>query len=119
MQALKAVLGCEAGAVLPALLVQLPRHAASIFRHARLDPSCKLCSSSDGKNSSAEAASAVLSALINMAKAASYNQLQELLLRLLQLAVSKHQCSTIAEGAALVINSLCYAAAQHKTGNRW
>jgi hypothetical protein len=101
MQALKAVLGCEAGAVLPSLLVHLPRHAASILRHAQLDRSCKLCSSSDDSSSGAEAARAVLSALDNMAKAASYNQLQELLLRLLQLAARELQCSTVAEGAAL------------------
>jgi hypothetical protein len=105
--------------VLPALLVQLPRHAASILRHAQLDPSCKLCSSNDGSTSDAEATLAVLHALINMTTTASYSQLQELLLRLLQLATREQQCSTVAEGAALAINSMCYAAVQRNTGNRW
>jgi hypothetical protein len=119
MQALKAVLGCADGGVLPVLLVHLPRHAASILRHAQLDPSGKLCSSSDDSNSDAEAASAVMHALVNMSKAASYSQLQELLLRLLQLAAREQQCITVAEGAALAISSMCYAAVQRNTGNRW
>jgi hypothetical protein len=117
MQALKAVLGSADGGVLPALLVHLHRHAASILR--QLDPSCKLCSSSDDSNSDAEAAQAVLTALINMAAAASYSQLQELLLRLLQLAAREQQRSTVAEGAALAINSMCYAAVKRNAGNRW
>jgi hypothetical protein len=119
MQALKAVLGCEAGAVLPALLVHLPRHAASILRHAQLDPSCKLCSSRDDISNDAEAAWAVLHTLVNMATATSYSQLQELLLCLLQLAAREQQCRTVEEGAALAINSMCYAAVKHNMGNRW
>jgi hypothetical protein len=119
LQALKVVLGYGAGAVLPALLVNLPRHAASILRHAQLDPSCKLCSSGVESSSNAEAASAVLHALVNMTNAASYSQLQELLLRLLQLAAREQQCSTVAEGAALAINSMCHAAVKRNTGNCW
>jgi hypothetical protein len=119
LQALEAVLNFEAGAVLPALLVHLPKHGAAILRHAQLDPSCKLCSSSDDSDIGAEAATAVLHALVNMAQAASYGQLQELLLRLLQLAASKKQCRTVAEGAALAVNIMCYAAVQHPAGNLW
>jgi hypothetical protein len=82
-QALKVILQgpVEGHAVLPALLVKLPPHSAAILRHAQLDPSCKLCSSSDSTSSDDEEALAVLHALNCMAGAASHAQLQELLLR--------------------------------------
>jgi hypothetical protein len=105
--------------VLAALLLRLPKHSAAILRHAQPDPSCKLCSSSEDSNKDAEAAAAVLQALKSMSAAASYAQLQELLLRLLQLAVSRRQCHSVAEGAALVVNSLCFSAFDSCSSDRW
>jgi hypothetical protein len=120
MQALELILhGPVASSVLPILLVWLPRHAASILRHAQLDPSCKLCSSSDDISSDAEAPLAVLQALNRMAAAASYSQLQELLLRLLQLATSRQRTDMAAEGAELAVDSMCYEAFRFNGGNRW
>jgi Holliday junction resolvasome RuvABC endonuclease subunit len=120
VQALDIILhGRAASTVLPILLVRLPRHAASILRHAQLDPSCKLCSSRDDVSIDAEAPLAVLHALNRMAEAASYSQLQELLLRLLQLAASTQQNSMAAEAVALAVDSMCYSAFSGSNGNRW
>jgi hypothetical protein len=73
MQVMNSVL--EGTELLPALLMCLPKQSAAILRHARPDPSCKLCSSSEDSNRDTEAAAAVLQAFNSMAAAASYAQL--------------------------------------------
>jgi hypothetical protein len=119
MQALEAILkGPGSGAVLPTLLLRLPRHSAAILRHAQLDPSCKLCNCIEDSVSDAEEALAVLHAFHSMAEAASHSQLQELLLRLLQLAACEWRCHRVAEGAALAINSLCHKGTSFRKGSR-
>jgi hypothetical protein len=128
MQALEVLVnGSSAFSSLCALLVVLPRHAAAVLRHAQVDPSCKLCSSNgdsnttntEPKHQSCAAAETVLHLLDSMAATASYTQLQELLLRLLQLAVSKRVSLCVAEGAALALHHMSHAAESIEKDNRW
>jgi hypothetical protein len=118
-QALEHVLeGPTADAALSALLVCLPQHAVAILNHFKLDASCQTCSRKENRNSDASTAYAVLQALNSMAAAASYRQLQELLLCLLQLAACGEQCRET-EGAALAVSSMCYYATMLNPRNRW
>jgi hypothetical protein len=96
----------------------LPKHAAAILNHKNVDSSsCPKCSGNEHSECAASTPCAVLHALNRTAASASYGQLQELLLRLLQLAAAGQQCRE-AESASLAVSSMCYSAVNTRTRNR-
>jgi hypothetical protein len=90
----------------PCQMLELLLDAAALLHH-HPQSSCKHSSSSSSSAEAGTPASAVaVELLCRMAAAAGWCQLQELLLRLLQIATSKRHRRSTAEAAALALSSI-------------
>lgn len=116
LQRLEALLEAPGQGLLP-LLLQIHQHKDFILQQTEISlPGCyqHVYNTPITLHSATTAAvPEVLCSLNSMATAASHSQLQELMLRLLQLAASRKQCHSTVEAAALALCSLFCDAGSH------